>query len=160
VKAAVASGVAGVVFSLGLGLAGMTDPANVQGFLDFTGDWRPALAFVMGGAIGVHGLSRLLVLRRRAPVLEPAFSLPTAAAVDARLLAGSALFGMGWGLSGYCPGPAFTSLATGTVDALTFVAAMVAGMWLFAQVEKRRAAAGAKAAASGPAPVQGEPVDA
>jgi uncharacterized membrane protein YedE/YeeE len=158
VKAAVAAGVAGLVFALGLGLAGMTDPANVQGFLDITGDWKPALAFVMGGAIAVHGASRLLVLRRRAPVLEPAFSLPAAAAVDGRLLAGSALFGVGWGLSGYCPGPAFTALASGTVDAVTFVAAMVVGMWLFAQGEKRPSAE-----ANGPAgaaPGQAGPVDA
>jgi uncharacterized membrane protein YedE/YeeE len=158
VKAVIASGVAGVVFSLGLGLAGMTDPANVQGFLDFTGDWRPALAFVMGGAIAVHGLSRFLVMRRRAPLLEPSFSVPSPSAVDARLLVGSALFGVGWGLSGYCPGPAFTSLAAGTVDALTFVAAMLGGMRLFAAVEARRAA-GAKAEVED-APGQGEPVDA
>lgn len=157
-KALVASGLAGAVFSLGLGLAGMTDPANVQGFLDFTGDWRPALAFVMGGAIAVHGVSRRLVMRRRAPVWEPVFNVPPASAVDGRLLLGSALFGVGWGLSGYCPGPAFTSLAAGTGDALTFVAAMLVGMRLFAVVEQRRAA-GAKVPA-GPAPAQGEPVDA
>lgn len=137
-KRALAAGFAGVVFSLGLGLAGMTDPANVQGFLDFTGNWRPALAFVMGGAILVHATARWLVLRRKAPVLEPAFSVPGPAPVDARLLAGSALFGVGWGLGGYCPGPAFTSLAAGTVDALTFVAAMLMGMWLFAALERRR----------------------
>lgn len=139
-KRVLAALVAGVVFSLGLGVAGMTDPANVMGFLDFTGEWKPALAFVMGGAILVHSTSRWFVLRRQAPVLEPAFSVPGPSPVDARLLAGSALFGVGWGLSGYCPGPAFTSLAAGTVDALTFVAAMLLGMWLFAFVERRRTA--------------------
>jgi uncharacterized membrane protein YedE/YeeE len=137
---ALAAGFAGVVFALGLGLAGMTDPANVQGFLDFTGNWKPALAFVMGGAILVHATARAFVMRRQAPVLEPAFSVPGAAPVDARLLVGSGLFGVGWGLSGYCPGPAFASLAAGTVDALTFVAAMLLGMWLYAAVERRREA--------------------
>jgi uncharacterized membrane protein YedE/YeeE len=104
----------------------------------------------------VHGGSRWLVLRRQAPVLEPAFSVPGAAPVDARLLAGSALFGVGWGLSGYCPGPAFTSLASGTVDALTFVAAMLLGMWLFAAVERRREARKERPASASPS----EPVDA
>jgi uncharacterized membrane protein YedE/YeeE len=155
VKRALAAGMAGILFSLGLGLGGMTDPANVQGFLDFTGNWRPALAFVMGGAILVHATARWFVLRRPAPVLEAAFSVPGSAPVDARLLRGSALFGMGWGLSGYCPGPAFTSLAVGTVDALTFVASMLLGMWLFAVVEGRRAAR-----AERPSTPSAEPVDA
>ena len=140
---ALAAGLAGVLFSLGLGLAGMTDPANVMGFLDFTGEWRPALAFVMGGAILVHAGSRWWVMRQKSPVLESSFAVPGPAPVDRKLLVGSALFGVGWGLSGYCPGPAFTSLAAGTVDALTFVAAMLVGMRLFAWGERRREAADA-----------------
>jgi hypothetical protein len=133
------AGVAGLLFALGLGLGGMTDPARVQGFLDFTGAWDPTLAFVMGGALAVHAPLSWLIRRRRAPVLAPAFPSLSASQVDRRLLSGAALFGGGWGLAGYCPGPALASLATGTGPVLLFVLSMFGGMWLFGWWERSRA---------------------
>jgi len=120
----------GVVFALGLGLAGMTQPAKVIGFLDFTGRWNPTLAFVMGGAVLV-GLSAFpRILKRRAAVLGDAFALPVRTHIDAQLLNGAVLFGVGWGLSGYCPGPAVVSLVTGATPVLVFVAFMLVGLQL------------------------------
>jgi uncharacterized membrane protein YedE/YeeE len=134
------AGVAGLLFALGLGLGGMTDPAKVQGFLDFTGAWDPSLAFVMGGALALHAPLSWLIRRRQRPVLAPAFpSLSTQ--VDPRLVVGSALFGVGWGLSGYCPGPALASLASGGSLVALFVLSMFAGMWLFGWWERSRASA-------------------
>jgi uncharacterized membrane protein YedE/YeeE len=130
---------AGVLFALGLGLGGMTDPARVQDFLDFTGTWNPALAFVMGGAIAVHAPLQWLARRRKAPVLAAAFPTATKAQVDGRLIAGAALFGAGWGLAGYCPGPALVSLASGTGLVVLFVASMFGGMWLFGLWDRARA---------------------
>jgi uncharacterized membrane protein YedE/YeeE len=127
-KSLLSAALAGVLFSLGLGLSGMTAPQRVLGFLDVTGAWDPSLAFVMGGALGVYGLSRLLILRRRAPVLSPTFPpTPLHDRPDGRLFLGAALFGLGWGLSGYCPGPAITSLATGNGKTLLFGLGMLAG---------------------------------
>lgn len=140
-SALVAAAVAGLLFSIGLGLGGMTDPAKVQGFLDFTGAWDPTLAFVMGGALAVHAPLAWLIRRRKAPVLAPAFPSPPRARVDGRLLTGAALFGAGWGLAGYCPGPAFTSLASGTGLVALFVLSMLGGMWLFGWWERARAQA-------------------
>lgn len=127
---------AGFVFAVGLVVAGMTQPSKIVGFLDVFGSWDPTLAFVMMGAIGVHFGTRLLVLRRERPVLQPRFVLPTRNDIDGRLLVGAVLFGAGWGLSGYCPGPAITSLATNAGVAWLFVAAMVAGMLLFAGYDR------------------------
>lgn len=139
-KAAIAALVAGLLFALGLGLGGMTDPAKVQGFLDLTGAWDPSLAFVMAGGLGTHALLRRLVLRRRSrPVLAPAFPAPPAAGVDRRLLAGAALFGVGWGLAGFCPGPAVVAVASGSTTALTFAISMLGGMALFHGWELRQA---------------------
>jgi uncharacterized protein len=135
------AGLAGLLFALGLGLGGMTDPARVQGFLDFTGAWDPTLAFVMGGALAVHTPLSWLVRRRKAPVLAPAFPSFSLTQVDRRLVAGAALFGVGWGLSGYCPGPALASLASGTSTVLLFAASMFGGMWLFGWWERLRAPA-------------------
>jgi len=122
----------GLVFGLGLVIAGMSDPAKVLNFLDLgaitTGGWDPSLAFVMGGAIAVTFAGFRLVLRRKQPIFGGKFHLPTATDIDARIIAGPALFGVGWGLAGFCPGPAFTALTTGGNAALIFVAAMLVGM--------------------------------
>ena len=126
---------ASALFGLGLAISGMVDPQKVVGFLDVTGDWDPTLAFVMGGALLVTIPAFRLIFRRPRPVLADEFELPKGKDLDARLLGGSALFGVGWGLSGFCPGPAVTALATGLTSVLAFVAAMVAGMaiykWIF-----------------------------
>lgn len=122
---------AGLLFAAGLGVGGMTQPAKVVGFLDIAGNWDPSLALVMLGAIVVHATAVRGILRRRAPLFGARFALPTRRDVDARLVAGAALFGAGWGLVGYCPGPAVTALGGGVPVAAVFVPAMVAGMWLF-----------------------------
>ena len=122
--------VSGATFALGLGISGMTRPGKVLAFLDVGGAWDPSLAFVMLGAIGTHALLLRLILARRAPVLAPRFALPTRRDVDRRLIGGAVLFGIGWGLAGFCPGPAVTSLAGGRAEPLLFVAAMVVGMAL------------------------------
>lgn len=119
----------GVLFGVGLGLSGMTSPAKVIGFLDFAGRWDASLAFVMMGAIAVHAVLRRIVHRRAAPVFADAFDVPTSTTIDRRVLLGSAIFGVGWGLAGYCPGPAIVSVVTGP-RVLLFVVAMAAGMAL------------------------------
>ena len=121
---------AGLLFGAGLALGGMTDPAVVLGFLDVAGAWNPALAFVMGGALAVTFVGYRLVLCRAGPLLAGRFSLPTAHAIDARLLGGAALFGVGWGLAGYCPGPALASLPAAHLGTAVFVLAMLAGLAL------------------------------
>ncbi len=120
----------GLVFGFGLAMSGMTDTAKVIGFLDIFGDWVPDLAFVMGGAVLVTLIAFRFVLRRERPLLVPAFSLPSKTALDPRLLSGAAIFGVGWGLYGYCPGPAISALVYGAIDTVIFVAAMLAGMWV------------------------------
>lgn len=137
--------VAGLVFGLGLILSGMSDPAKVLGFLDLAGPWDPSLAFVMGGAIGV-GLVAFAVARGRArSLLGLPMRLPTTRAVDRRLVGGSLLFGIGWGLAGFCPGPALVALGMGEGKAALFVGAMLAGMGVFEGLERFRAASPAKA---------------
>jgi uncharacterized membrane protein YedE/YeeE len=132
---------AGAIFGFGLALSGMTDTNKVLGFLDVTGDWRPALAFVMGSAVLVTLIGFRLVLKRSRPLFAPAFSLPGRRSIDAKLLSGAAVFGLGWGLYGYCPGPALTSLVYGRADTVLFVAAMALGMALTARIGGRRDAA-------------------
>lgn len=132
---------AGLLFGCGLILSGMADPAKVLNFLDLAGTWDPSLAFVMLGAISVTALGYALAQRRKAPVLEPAFDLPPTSPVDRPLIIGSAIFGLGWGLSGFCPGPALTSLILAAPGTFVFVPAMFAGMAV-ADVMLRRAAAG------------------
>jgi uncharacterized membrane protein YedE/YeeE len=122
--------VCGMVFALGLGISGMTNADTVLAFLNLAGTWDPTLAFVMVGAIGAHRLVYGPIMRRASPVLESTFHLPTATEMDRPLLAGAALFGLGWGLSGYCPGPAVVSTVTGAPEAITFAVAMIAGMAL------------------------------
>jgi uncharacterized membrane protein YedE/YeeE len=130
---------AGLVFGVGLILSGMADPAKVLGFLDLAGAWDPSLALVMAGAIAV-GLPAFALARRRSQsLLDAPMRLPTARQVDRRLVGGSLLFGIGWGIAGLCPGPALVALGMGLAPALVFVAAMVAGMGLFEMLERRRA---------------------
>lgn len=120
----------GSMFGAGLTVSGMTLPERVIGFLDFSGSWNPSLALVMLGAIGVHAILYVVVRRRRAPLYDAHFHIPTRRDLDARLIVGAAIFGLGWGLAGYCPGPALTSAAAGSFPAILFVAAMTAGMIL------------------------------
>lgn len=122
----------GLVFGLGLILSGMGNPAKVQNFLDIGGTWDPSLGLVMGGAIAVGLLAFTWAKRRKTSVLGEPMQLPTSTAVDRQLLTGAALFGAGWGLAGFCPGPAVMNLATLRVEVWLFVAAMLAGMVLHA----------------------------
>lgn len=120
--------VSGVIFGLGLAISGMMNPAKVIGFLDVAGDWDPTLAFVMGGALLVTIPAFRFIPKRPQPVLDREFSLPTKNALDAPLIGGSAIFGVGWGLVGLCPGPAVAALGTGFTPILMFVGAMLVGM--------------------------------
>ena len=122
----VAALVSGLVFGLGLAVSGMMNPAKVIGFLDVAGD--PTLGFVMGGALPVAVPAYRFIPKRGRPVLEERFSLPAKKAIDAPLIGGSALFGVGWGIVGFCPGPAIAALGTGLLPVFAFVAAMLAGM--------------------------------
>jgi uncharacterized membrane protein YedE/YeeE len=122
--------IAGAVFGAGLLVSGMTRPDRVVGFLDL-GRWDPRLAFVMAGAVAVYALAyRIIVGRRREPWFDGGFHLPTRRDVDLGLIAGAAIFGVGWGLGGYCPGPGLVSAAGGSPAAIVFALALVAGMWL------------------------------
>lgn len=121
---------AGIVFGTGLAWSQMTDPNKVLGFLDVAGDWDASLLFVMGGAVALSLVGYRLVLRRRAPLFDDRFHVPAASPVDLPLLAGSALFGIGWGVAGYCPGPAIASLGFGNAEMLWFLPALVGGVVL------------------------------
>jgi uncharacterized membrane protein YedE/YeeE len=148
---------AGLVFGIGLIVSGMTDPGKVIGFLDVAGDWDPSLAFVMGGAILVGFFAFRLAGRRGQTFLGGALQLPTRRDVDARLVGGSIVFGIGWGLAGYCPGPALVSFASGVDQAAVFVAAMLGGMLIYTAAQRftspvaarARVAAGRAGSASG-----------
>lgn len=111
-------------------MSGMTDTAKVLGFLDLFGNWVPDLAFVMGGAVCVTLVAFRFVLKRERPLLSPGFSLPANNAIDGRLLGGAAIFGIGWGVYGYCPGPAISALVYLDIKTLVFVVAMLTGMAL------------------------------
>lgn len=128
--------ISALLFGLGLGVSGMTDPSNVIGFLDLFGDWKPALILVMGGAIVFHGTSYYLITKRTSPLLTDSFLLPTKKHLDRRLIAGSALFGIGWGIGGYCPGPAIASLVTLNSPVFIFVASMIGGIAFFHYIFK------------------------
>lgn len=130
----------GFLFALGLAMAGMTSPGNIRGFLDVFGDWRPALAFVMVGAIGVNAVAFALLRRKARPFCAERFHLPTRRDLDARLIGGSALFGVGWGLGGFCPGPGVVAPWSGAGAGFVFLASMLAGMWIFGAWERARAA--------------------
>ena len=136
----VASLLAGLVFGLGLIVSGMADPAKVLGFLDLAGAWDPSLALVMAGAIGVGLVAFGVAGRRTTSLLGAEMQLPTTRHVDRRLVIGSLLFGIGWGIAGFCPGPGLVVLGMGEFKGLVFVAAMLGGMGLFELIEGRRGA--------------------
>ena len=121
----------GLIFGLGLLVSGMANPQKVLGFLDLAGPWDPSLALVMGGAIAVGLIGFALARKRQRSLLGEPMQMPSRTDIDAPLLIGSALFGIGWGLAGYCPGPALTGITAGMPSAILFSAAMLAGMVLF-----------------------------
>jgi uncharacterized membrane protein YedE/YeeE len=129
--------VVGLLFGLGLLLSGMTDPGKVLGFLDLIGPWDPSLALVMGGAIAVGVIAFALAKKRTVSFLGGAMRLPMSSQIDRRLIVGAAMFGAGWGLAGFCPGPALVSLASGQPKAAIFVVAMLVGMSAFELIDRR-----------------------
>jgi len=132
---------AGLVFGLGLIVSGMANPAKVLGFLDLAGAWDPSLALVMAGAIAVGSIAFAVAGRRTRSLIGAEMKLPSARHIDRRLVVGSTLFGIGWGLAGFCPGPALVALGLGEIKALVFVAAMLVGMGVFEWLEHRKRAA-------------------
>ncbi len=126
-----AAATAGLLFGLGLAVSQMVDPAKIIGFLDVAGDWDPSLAFVMGGALVVSFVAFRLIQGRGRPILAPNFVKSGVGAIDRRLVGGSVIFGVGWGLVGFCPGPAISSLAYGRTESLIFVVAMVVGALIY-----------------------------
>lgn len=135
--AAWSSLVAGAVFGIGLIVSGMANPAKVLGFLDLAGRWDPSLALVMAGAVAVGSIGFALARRRGSSLLGLAMKMPTANRIDKRLLGGALLFGVGWGVAGFCPGPALVALGMGEPKAVVFVVAMLAGMGLYEWRERR-----------------------
>ncbi len=136
-----ASLLAGLVFGLGLIVSGMADPAKVLGFLDLAGAWDPSLAFVMAGAIAVGALGFAVANRRTVSLLGAKMKLPTSRDIDRRLVIGSVVFGIGWGVAGFCPGPGLVALGMGEAKALVFVVAMLVGMGAFELLERRKRSA-------------------
>ncbi len=136
--------IAGLVFGIGLIVSGMTDPAKVIGFLDLAGAWDPSLGLVMGGAILVGAIAFGHAARRERSLLGEPMRLPTATRIDRRLVLGSLAFGAGWGLAGYCPGPALASLATGGMKPLVFTGAMLGGIAIFELFERLAAGRAAR----------------
>ncbi|MEQ8367908.1 MAG: YeeE/YedE family protein [Roseicyclus sp.] len=126
----------GLVFGVGISISGMANPAKVLNFFDVAGTWDPSLAFVMGGAVVVAFLGYRVVLARPKPVFDKTFQLPASKTIDARLLGGSAVFGIGWGIAGFCPGGALPALGTLNTDVILFVVALVAGMWLARRIPR------------------------
>lgn len=137
----VTSLLSGLLFGLGLLLSGMADPARVIGFLDLAGRWNPSLAFVMAGAIAVGVVAFAVAGRRTRSFLGLDMKLPTGRDIDRRLIGGSILFGIGWGIAGFCPGPGLVALGMGEAKALVFVASMLVGMGIFELLEQHRASA-------------------
>jgi uncharacterized membrane protein YedE/YeeE len=128
---------AGLLFGLGLIISGMGNPAKVLGFLDIAGAWDPSLMLVMAGAIAVAAIAFALAKRRALSVLGSPMRLPAADKLDRRLAGGAILFGIGWGVAGFCPGPALLGIGIGLPQAMVFAGAMVAGMWLFERLDKK-----------------------
>lgn len=138
----IAALIVGIIFALGLGISGMTRPEKVIGFLNIFGSWDASLAFVMAGAIGVHAIAYRLIRRRSLPIFATQFYVPTSKELTPSLIVGAFIFGVGWALAGYCPGPAITALASFQTRPVMFVVAMILGMVIFriyqAVTNKRR----------------------
>ncbi len=127
----IVSFLSGIIFALGLGISGMTQPQKIVGFLDLFGNWDPALAFVMVGAIAVHSVAYLTLKPEKGPALKGSYSIPKKSQITKSLVTGSLLFGIGWGLSGFCPGPGVVSLFSGNMASVNFVVSMVIGMFIY-----------------------------
>ena len=127
----------GLLFGTGLTISGMVNPMKILNFLDISGPWDPTLIFVMGSGLVVTLLGYQIIFKRNAPLFATSFRLPTSQDIDAKLLGGAALFGLGWGLTGFCPGPAIASLVFGRIESITFVIAMAAGMIIAIQIQNR-----------------------
>lgn len=136
-KNKLSAGIVGFIFALGLGISGMTNPQKVISFLDVFGAWDPSLIFVMAGSIAVHFITYKLIRRRKSPLFSPQWHVPQKSQITFSLIAGSIIFGMGWGLAGYCPGPAMTSVASFQTRPLLFVVGMFAGMYLFKKLDQK-----------------------
>lgn len=136
----------GLVFGVGISISGMANPSKVLNFFDIAGMWDPSLIFVMGGALVTTFIGYRLVFRRPAPVLEPKFQVPTSRVIDLKLIGGSALFGIGWGIAGFCPGGALPALGTGKWEVYAFIVAIIAGIFLARFLQSL--AAGTKRAAA------------
>jgi uncharacterized protein len=139
----------GALFAVGLVVSGMTKPSKVAGFLDLAGAWDASLMFVMIGAIAVHFIAYRMVMKRRSPLFDARFHVPTRKDIDPRLVAGAALFGVGWGLGGFCPGPGLVTAASGSLGAILFVAGMTAGMLVEQRLARASTRAQARAGAGG-----------
>ena len=137
--------IVGMVFGTGIAISGMINPAKVLNFFDIAGTWDPSLIFVMVGALMTTFIGYRLVLRRDAPVIEETFQLPLARDIDARLIGGSAVFGLGWGIAGFCPGAAVPALGSGKWEVALFVAALLAGLWVARAIRDRQTGKGALA---------------
>jgi uncharacterized protein len=129
--------IVGLIFSIGLGLGGMTQPKIVHGFLDVFGKWNPALLGVMAGAIGVHSIFYFFIRKKSSPLLDTHFHVPTRKDIDKKLLTGAALFGIGWGWAGICPGPGIVAATSGNAEILIFIFSMILGMAIFKLFEKK-----------------------
>ena len=140
-KANLTAFASGLLFAFGLVLSGMSAPGNIIGFLDVFGDWNSSLVFVLGAAVITYFVAFRVIRRKQEPLLTAKFQLPTKTSLDGRLIAGAAIFGTGWGLSGYCPAPALTALTSGKLTPVIFIAALVGGFYLydlFENVSSRR----------------------
>lgn len=137
-KNGLAALVVGFVFAIGLGISGMTQPQKVIGFLDLFGDWDPSLIFVMIGGIVMHMVTYRLIRKRKSPLFTSQWQVPTKTEITPALITGALLFGIGWGLGGFCPGPAITSLASFEIKPVIFVVSMIVGMFLFRLVDKKQ----------------------
>ena len=137
--------IVGLIFGVGIAISGMINPAKVLNFFDIAGTWDPSLIFVMGGALVTTFIGYRLVLRRDAPLVESTFQLPTSRDIDMRLIGGSAVFGIGWGIAGFCPGAAVPALGSGKWEVAVFVAALLAGLWTARMIRNRHSGKGALA---------------